>query len=284
MQCRHWIYGMALGTALTLGGTFVWAAGPPSGFPVVRPQATCDEATDREIIRIPADWTAVYPFSARFAEGEALKPGDLVLDLRAARFATSGLIQRTEAGRSRFLMPDLSTFSPELRQGRPEKGFRYVMVQAATPQEQSELRKQLAQAGMATLDYLPNMAYLVRLPADRAALLQTMPAVFWAGDFVPAYRIDPELDYVIEANPEHWLQITALLDKALYANKHEVEQAAASSGAAVRSVEAGGDQWIVRLEGQAQAARKLAQLPGCLWTERYVPVELNNNVARTSAS
>jgi hypothetical protein len=275
---------MFLGTALTLGGTLVWAAGPPSGFPVVRPQATCDEATDRELILIPADWKAVYPFSARFAEGSELKPGELVLDLRAARFVTSGLIQRAEAGRSRFLMPDLSTFSPELRQEKPEQGFRYIMVQAATPQEQTELRKQLTQAGMAILDYLPNMAYLVRLPADRAVLLQTMPAVFWAGDFVPAYRIDPELDFVIEANPEHWLQITALFDKALYANKHEVKAAASASGAAVLSVEAGEGQWIVRLEGQAQAARKLAQIPGCLWTERYVPAELDNNVARTSSS
>jgi hypothetical protein len=257
---------------------------PLAGVPVARPLAVCDPASDREIIRIPQNLEDTYPFSARFSAPAAVGPGDLVIDLRGIRFATSGLFQRTAAGGPRFLMPDLSTFAPELRSGRTEGGYRYVVVQAATPQDQVTLRKHLEQSGMAILDYLPNMAYLVRVQAEGTPLLQSMPEVFWAGDFVPAFRVDSELDFVIEANPEHWMEVLALFDRALYATAEEVEAAAAASGATVRSVDEGqGGEWIIRLEGQAQAARSLVQIPGCLWTERYIPFELHNNMARTSS-
>lgn len=277
----------ALAVGGGISGAMVFASAPPSasvpGREIVQENPR-EPAPDGEGVKIPPGWKSHYPFSARFQGPENVGPGDLVIDLKAIRFSTAGLSARAETGERRFLMPDLASFAPDLRTAAQEGSYRYVILQAATPEDQLELRACLKASGAAILDYLPNMAYLVRVPGAQMRSVFASTGLFWAGDFVPAFRIDPIVDYAIESSPDHRMRLRVLLDKALYPDAVSAGRTATTSGGTVLSVDTGEEEWIVRLEGPARIARQLAKVPGCLWVERYLPFELLNNVARTSSS
>lgn len=73
--------GVLVGATLVFA--LVWAGAPVrGGVPAGRvaqvspdvPRAFCDPASDREIVPIPGDWKARYPFSARFEQGDQETP------------------------------------------------------------------------------------------------------------------------------------------------------------------------------------------------------------------
>jgi len=54
-------------------------------------------------------------------------------------------------------------------------------------------RDAVAVAGGQLHGYLPDDSYVVRMAADRAAIVRQLPMVRWVGSYHPAYRLEPEL-------------------------------------------------------------------------------------------
>jgi hypothetical protein len=87
--------------------------------------------------------------------------------------------------------PDLSAWVPNLLKGQPLEA-RYCVVQFAGP-IRPENRQALEKAGARVIEYIPNNALLVRLPAGQVPAVSALADVRWVGDFQPAYKLAPEL-------------------------------------------------------------------------------------------
>jgi subtilase family protein/putative pyrroloquinoline-quinone binding quinoprotein len=236
---------------------------------------------EENVVVIPQNWRETYPFSARFPDTRGSKH---VIDLAAVRFATDGLVA---AGRGRtFREPDLATFDPsQLRQAFATGGRDLFIVQATDAKAQVTLRRLLQRSRTPILGYIPRNAYLVRLDERARSLLAAQAAVLWIGLFQPAYRVAPDLEFILQADPAHELKLRARFDGEDFASEEAVRAAlAAVPDASVVGVVPSDRGWIARVDGPVTLARALATLPGCLWVERFREIHMHNNVARTSAS
>lgn len=244
-----------------------------------QPEGTAAQAR----IVIPDDWRKAYPFSERFPD---LRPADAahhVIDLAAMRFETDDLVSVSTSGQRRHSMPDLATFPRELTTFAFEAGADdYFIVQAKTAADQTSLRSWLQANGIPILDYLPQFAYLVRASQEQFFAIEQRPEVFWTGQYSPAFRVDPLLDFVIQANPAQRIQIRALFDAARYKELQPLLDRLTELGLTEAKHARRSRDWSIRVEGTAATARAIALLPGCLWVERYVAPKINNNIARTS--
>lgn len=259
------------------------------------PSARYDAARDMPIVEIAPDWRTRYPFSERFLEisrrtlsSEAVRTASEtshVIDLAAARFVTDSLVSVGPDGKRRFAEPDLRSFAPELV-GRPFDKTKqdYFIVQASSPSDQSSLRAFLDASKIDILEYLPDLAYLVRTDSRGLASLQTRNEIFWVGLFHSAYRIDPRTEYINFANPSQQVRLTILVDRTLNPDGEALASSIRGKGINVLLQAAAGRNWLVRTDGPVSNARILATMPGALWVERYVDAELHNDVARTSSN
>jgi hypothetical protein len=236
---------------------------------------------EEELVVIPLNWRDTYPFSVRFADTEG---AEHVIDLSAVRFATDSLVSLS--GKKTFREPELGSFPPSQVRPASAAGQRDLfIVQATDPTAQITLRRWLERARIPILGYIPRDAYLVRLDEAALSLAAAQETVFWIGLFQPAYRVAPDLDFILDADPAHRLKLRLRLDPETYASKDEVLAALGKvADAAVVDVTRTRRDWIVRVDGPVALAHAFAVQPGCLWVERFVDFQLDNNVARTSTS
>lgn len=272
--------GVLLSVALIAGPE---AAAVVAAKPAVGSAAAPDPATAARVITIPADYKAGYPFSLRFAD---VGDREHRIDLATARFSTENLVGVDETGARVFREPDASAFPASLFRAAFGAGSTdEFLVQAKDAASQDRLRKLLERQEARVLGYIPDGAYLVRLDEKALAKLREVESVFWIGVYQPAYRIAPDLDYVIGQDEAHPLRIRARLDLEDYPTEAAVRALLGALPAAeVLDVTRGRRDWIVRIAGPAGQARRLAARKGVLWVERFVDFKLHNNVARTSAS
>jgi subtilisin family serine protease len=144
----------------------------------------------------------------------------------------------------------------------------YLIVQFAGP-VRPEWRAALEAAGVEVLDYLPDYAYVVRLPvAVHRATLSRLPGVRWVGDLLPAYRLAPVL-WEAEDPRTVTLQLFPGQDPA-----------AVFEMPGVRVLEIAPTRWqtTLRIRCDGDQLPALAALPGVRWIEPFVPPELVNDV------
>jgi hypothetical protein len=253
---------------------------------ITLPVSIADPDTGQTLVVIPPDWREYYPFSERFAVPIPGQSSPHVIDLKAIRFVTDSLVSSDFKGQRRFLAPDTRSFPPELiRQPFFDATTDLFLIQAPNPAGQVALRSWLERNRIQILDYIPELAYLVRLDVRTWEALPTNTAVFWAGYFQPAFRVDPLLDYVIEADASHELSLTAHFDLAAFDSASALlDSLRGVAEASVLEVTKTESAWLVRFQAKARAARPIAIQRGCLWVERFVERQLHNNVARTSTS
>ena len=270
-----------------LGGALLSVAllaGPDAAAVVAaKPAGAPAPASDAKVITIPADYKATYPFSLRFAE---VSDREHRIDLAAARFSTEKLVSLDERGARVFREPDAASFPRTLLRAPFGAGATdEFLVQAKDAAAQDRLRKLLESQGARILGYVPDGAYLVRLDERALEKLRGAEPVFWIGVHQPAYRIAPDLDYVVDKDETHRLRIRLRMDPEDYPTEAAVRALlGAVPDAEVLDVTRGRRDWIVRVGGPAGLARVLVAKKGVLWAERYVDFKLHNNVARTSTS
>lgn len=138
------------------------------------------------------------------------------------------------------------------------------------------LRRQLREAGMEIVSYIPNNAYLVR--GSRAAMEQaaSSPEVAAVLPFAPAFKLEPQLlDQALAElpAPENQQLIVTVADPA-----NTVPAMVALGGTEVFR-ERGPFGQLVTVGGLGNRLVELAQLPGVLMIERWNPRVLANDLA-----
>ncbi|MBN1180020.1 MAG: S8 family serine peptidase [Anaerolineae bacterium] len=119
------------------------------------------------------------------------------------------------------------------------------------------------------LGYLPDYAYIVRLPSGQRAALRRLPGVRWVGDVLPAYRVDPEL----------WGAAgTLTLTVQLFPGE---DPAPVTHRPGVRVLDTARTHWqtTLRLTADAAILPDMAALPGVRWIEPAPAPRLLNDVA-----
>lgn len=248
-----------------------------------------DTPDGETVVVLTPDWKSRYPFSERFRVSGAARIAPVgtthVVDLAALSFTTDDLVTRDQQGNRTFAEPKLTSFPRDLVRSPFENGGEdFFIVQAGSPAEQTLLREYLQKSGIEILDYLPQLAYLIRATSADVESLKQREEVFWLGFFHPAYRIDPKLDYIGIADPGHEVKMHALFDARVQPDIASLRGAIRGKGLSVATDARQQNQWLVRSQGRAIDARTLALIPGCLWVERWADPVLHNNVARTSAN
>jgi subtilisin family serine protease len=181
-----------------------------------------------------------------------------------------------------FLRLQVGTFDP-LQQAPPIPDYLNISPRLASPYAivqfegpvRPEWRAALLEASVRVLDYLPDYAYVVRLPAaDESptadlSTLARLPGVRWTGELLPAYRLDPAL----------WQAAGPLtLTVQFFAGEDPV---AITHVDGVHVLETARTQWQTTLHLRADGAAlpALAALPGVRWIERASVPQPVNDVA-----
>ena len=235
-----------------------------------------------KIVVFAENWRRLYPFKDRFPAAESTNRQ--ALDLAAVYFSTADLSNRNVDGERLFGLPDMSTFAPSLVRADAGDAPDLYVAQAGSPEELTELRQWLQEHSIQIFAYLPHDAYLLWLSPEQDRALGRTPSLWWKGIYQPAWRVSPKLDYIIEADAEHRIGISALFVPDAFDNAEQARDAVIAAGFEVSDVVQRPRDWKVRAIGPAIRVRQLALLPGSLAIERFVDYQLHNNVARTSSN
>ena len=138
-------------------------------------------------------------------------------------------------------------------------------------------RAGLAARGGQVIGYLPDRAYVVRMPAGPAANVRGMRSVRWVGSYRVAYRIDPDL---LAANVHQ--QDEPVRYKIVVADKHSDKPTLAAKVAAIggqfEDEHAGGLLVEVTLTGPQML--QAAGFDEVLWIDRATPIHFHMDNAR----
>ncbi len=143
----------------------------------------------------------------------------------------------------------------------------YALVQMSGPIQPS-WRAALADSGARVYDYVPDYAYLCRLPADPSRL-NSLPFVRSVTPYAPAFRVDPAFA-AATGETTAWVSLFPDVSVAAFV--------AVAEGLGLRAT-ASGDA-LVTAQGDANALRSLAQTEGVRWIEARSGVKLHNDRSR----
>jgi len=138
----------------------------------------------------------------------------------------------------------------------------------------------LERAGLTAVGYVPDFALLVRGSAEQVRALSADPAMRWAGPWLPAFRLDPQLLPRAERpDPAHRQEVRVLLFPGHTA---AALGAGLPRGAVVRRGPgaAGHGSHVLRLEVADTALAALAERAEVAWIEPVFPVRRANATAR----
>ncbi len=160
----------------------------------------------------------------------------------------------------------------------PAPASPYYLLQFEGPVQEG-WKQSVEEAGIRLLSYVPDFAFVVRLPAGMSAdAARALPHVRWVGPYRMVYKLSPELDAWITASGPMELSISLFPGE----DAAEVEAQVRAWGGAVKELArsellgAG-----LRVTLPADRVPALAGLPGVAWVEPYLPMELYNDRART---
>ena len=164
-------------------------------------------------------------------------------------------------------------------QAEPESGIFIVQLRRAiVPADLSRLRA----LGAQTLGFVPEQAYLVRLPAGAAAAIRALPEVRWVGAVEPGWKIAPDLGTRPYNDPSRReggiLQATA----DLYDGEDTVAAAARvrEAGAEVLQILEFAGYARLKVRGTRAQLEAAARVPAVSWIEEAAEIETRNNTTR----
>lgn len=161
---------------------------------------------------------------------------------------------------------------------------RHIVVQLDGPMT-AERGEIIAKSGITLGDYLPENAWLTKLTPAGAVALAALPFVTWAGEFDPAWKIDPELAARAYVTADRQDLIKAGLCHAVvvvFGNESSDAALGAIRNAGGQVIDANlcGTQWMIDAVLTPGAARGLAQLPSVQFIEDAPEGTLRNDSTR----
>lgn len=151
----------------------------------------------------------------------------------------------------------------------------YYIVQFSGPVQEA-WKEQVAKAGGAFFDYVPDFAFIVRLDDAARAAVTTLSEVAWVGAYLPAYKLSPDLagrtgmlDLVVQTFPD--------------ATVTDLSRQMDAAGALIEETSASAAGGVMRLQIEAAQLKSLAEIPAVRWIEPFYERVLFNDVARGNA-
>ena len=180
--------------------------------------------------------------------------------------------------------------SPPLNQKQkiesyPETGRGYYILQFEGP-VQEEWKEACRKQGVEFLDYLPDFAFIVRIPVKNKAEVETLPHLRWLGIYQPAYRIEEGL------YPPRWALQTGSLPEGEEESKEIIVVLFPGVDAknVISSIESRGGEVKRRTETPRKTKLRIvlspdqidsiARLSGVKWIEKAPVWTLYNDKAR----
>jgi len=149
-----------------------------------------------------------------------------------------------------------------------------LLVQFSGP-VRSEWKAALEAAGAQIEGYVPDFAFLTRVPVGQLAAVAQVEGLDWLGEYRPGFKISPAvLERFAETNLLEVTLITFTPDQTA-----AVSNAVTVAGGHVTMVTASTDAGQVRAELDAAAVSNLVLRTEVQWVERYVPFKIRNDVA-----
>jgi subtilisin family serine protease len=165
--------------------------------------------------------------------------------------------------------------APSLRAGQTAAGRTgSFLVQLRGP-IQTDQRAGIEAAGAAIFWYLPDHAYLVRMPAEARAAVAALPYVRWVGDYHPAYKLSGALE-LTTAEATQTVVVLLFPDADMAAARAAVQ----SLGGAVLSASDAGPNKILRVSLSTSQIQRLATRDEVAWIEPWVQPTLSNNLVQ----
>jgi len=144
-------------------------------------------------------------------------------------------------------------------------------------------RRTVERGGLEILEYVPNNAYLVRGSRADVSRLYLQRVISWMGAWLPAYRIQPELLLIQEAEDLSRVPVRVITFPGV---DHRLVSTAirAAGGTIETTVQRHRGHWKYQVGIPSRQLARLAGIADVQWVEIILPWELHNNIARSSGN
>lgn len=149
-----------------------------------------------------------------------------------------------------------------------EDEYGYYLVQFNGP-IRDEWKKAVERSGAELLWYVPQYAFISRVPADQVEKVRAMPEVRWLGLYQPAYKVFPGL--------ENWGGTQSLI-VVFFKDEDEFGLLDRLEVLGATGIVAEFNAWnrSVKLDIDAAQIPEIARLPGVFWIEPYGEITPDN--------
>ncbi|MCB8987645.1 MAG: S8 family serine peptidase [Ardenticatenaceae bacterium] len=180
-------------------------------------------------------------------------------------------------------LPDLAPNLTAVPSLNSEAESNYYLIQFIGPIEE-EWQQKVEALGGRIMDYVPDFAYIVKMPGALVTPMTDLEFVRWVGIYQPAFRLSNSLAATAAAP-----QAVATTELLVRTFTGEPEQAFTSRLAGLngtvleQGIDSGGGI-VYKLRLPETAVTALAHIAAVAWIEPYVQPQLTNAVARSSTA
>ncbi len=169
-------------------------------------------------------------------------------------------------------------FDPQLlpnssRLAQPETGGYYIL-QFDGPVEDA-WKARCEEAGVEFLDYVPDFAFIVRLPSEGREAVEALPHVRWLGDYLPAYRLSEELRGAGHRGKAGKTSAIVVIFKG--ADLSRIISRIEEDGGKIISCSTTTWKSKLQVEVEPGAVERIAEISGVKWVEEPPRFRLLNN-------
>jgi subtilisin family serine protease len=131
----------------------------------------------------------------------------------------------------------------------------------------------LVERGAVPVRYLPNFAFIVKIPSSAETDLWTIPFVQWAGLYHPAYRIASEF------SAGDWSSPGRIVVQSLADDVQALNATLAAAGVTVERVDVSSGEALFTGKADLSAVKRAAMLGEVFWIEPLHEAMITNNQA-----
>jgi len=157
---------------------------------------------------------------------------------------------------------------------------RYFIIQFNEPIEQQD-HNMMESMQISVYDYIPDFAFIVRMPESMCQRVQNKPRVRWVGPYRPEFKVSPELSVkAATASPDKKKKQTIMFRINVFKDENitHIRRQLSKIGSIKNSDQ---NKWQIsfQLETELNNLTELSQIQGIKWISTVPRWQLMNNVA-----
>ncbi|MFN3243421.1 MAG: S8 family serine peptidase [Planctomycetota bacterium] len=214
------------------------------------------------------------------ATAAALQAQEPQLERTLVRSDRGPAVEEIERAGPRLLRLNYATFDPlvadPVEPALAGASNLYIVQFVGLPTE--DWRAALRASGATIHSYLPDHAYVVRMPQAIAQKVGRLPFVRWLGSYAPAFRLEPQLAAALAMGEPLKKQRYNVVVCDKHADKPALQARIQAIGGTVDNLLEG--SILVEATLDAAQLRKVAAFDEVLWIDVWTPPELDMDNAR----